>query len=295
MNARIRSCYLTAPADSNLGILTEALRRRDIRIVVPHDLPVETDLAPEIASLLAHVDLVIGVMTRERRSDWVLFELGQAWAMGKRVLLFASPNITFLPSTLQRFLAVRANLSNREAIEFALDQLLAAPERTVASEPASLPNELWGLRPTRDLQGSFQPGTRMRAFELERLVADALRDGGVDVLSTAPGGGQGVVAIWSDALQPVVGNPLLVEIKSSLRDPGVAADAARQLSKQVTASGSYWGLLLYGERKLSAARTSLPPNVLLLSLETLFQRMRNELFDDIVRDLRNRRVHGEPI
>ena len=67
MNARIGSCYLTAPAGSNLGILSDALRQRDIRIVVPQDLRVETDFAPEITSLLADVDLVIGVMTRERR------------------------------------------------------------------------------------------------------------------------------------------------------------------------------------------------------------------------------------
>jgi hypothetical protein len=296
MNSRIRSCYLTAPAGSNLGVLTKALRQRDIQIVVPQGLPVETDLAPEIAGLLAEVDLVIGVVTRERRSDWVLFELGQAWSMGKRILLFTPPNITYLPSTLQRFLTVRANLSNREAIEFALDQLLAAPERTVASEPALPPKRILGPAADRYLQGSFQVGTRMHPFELERLVADALRDGGVDVLSTKPGANQGAdLAIWSDALQPDVGNPLLVEIKSRLRDSRVAADAARQLSKQVAASGSAWGLLLYGESTPSAARTSLPPNVLLLSLETLFKRMRYESFDGIVRDLRNRRVHGEPI
>jgi hypothetical protein len=28
---------------------------------------------------LGEVDLVIGVLTRERRSEWVLFELSQAW------------------------------------------------------------------------------------------------------------------------------------------------------------------------------------------------------------------------
>jgi hypothetical protein len=74
VNARIQSCYLAAPAGSNLAILTDALRHRDIKIVVPQDPLVETDLLPEITNLLAGVDLVIGVMTRERRSDWVLFE-----------------------------------------------------------------------------------------------------------------------------------------------------------------------------------------------------------------------------
>jgi Restriction endonuclease len=186
-------------------------------------------------------------------------------------------------------------LSNREAIEFALDQLLAAPEQTAAPDLVPAKRVL-GAAADRYLQGSFQLGANVSASELELLVAGALREGGVTVLSTAYGADRGVdLAIWSDALQPYVGNPLLVEIKSSLRDPRIANEAARQLSKQVAASGSYWGLLLYGESKPWAIRASLPSNVLLLSLETLFRRMRDEPFDDIIRDLRNRRVHGEPV
>ncbi|WP_292562624.1 restriction endonuclease [Mesorhizobium sp.] len=248
-----------------------------------------------MTSILADTDLVIGVMTRERRSDWVLFDLGQAWGMGKRILLFAPPNASFLPSYLQRFLTVRANLSNREAIAFALDQLLAAPASSFAQERVPTAARILGPAADRYLQGSYQLGTSS-PLELERLVENALREGGVDVVSTAPGREQGVdLAIWSDALQASVGNPLLVEIRSRLREPSLASEAVRQLSQQVAASGSYWGLLLYGDGEQTTLRGSLPPNVLLLSLKTLFERMRHEPFDDIIRDLRNRRVHGGSI
>jgi hypothetical protein len=237
------------------------------------------------------VDLVIGVLTRERRSQWVLFELGQAWAKGKRVLLFAPPNSAHLPSTLRRFLTVRANLSNREAIEFALDQVLAAPEATPTSIARHKETRPLGTTAESYLQGSFELMTTLRPAQLEDLVATALRETGVDVVAKAQDRAYGAdLALWSDAWQQSVGNPLLVEIKTRLPSQGAAADAAQNLAKHVAASGSRWGLLLFGEGP--AQLKSLPPTVLALPIETLFRRLQNETFDDIVRDLRNRRVHG---
>src|SRR5262245_34470394 len=85
-----------------------------------------------------------------------------------------------------------------------------------------------------------------KPIELEALVADALREAGVDVLTTSPRDQEADLAIWSDALQPFVGNPLLVEIKARLQGQRAVADAAQQLAKYVTAAGGLWGLLLYG-------------------------------------------------
>lgn len=291
VTSQIRTCFITAPAGSNLELLVDALRRREIEAVVPNQLSADAEVQTETADLLRNVDLVIGVITRERRSDWVLFELGQAWALGKRILLFAPPAYVHLPSTLPRFMTVRANLSNQEAIEFALDQLLAAPEPT--RKPAKpLKGKLpLGAAADSYLQGSLQMISSVRPIELEALVANALRDAGVDVLATSRDRNAGAdLAIWSDDLQPFVGNPLLVEIKAQLQGTKATSEAAQQLAKHVAASGGIWGLLLYGSGPEEPR--SLPPNILALSIGSLFERLREESFDDIVRDLRNRRVHG---
>jgi TIR domain len=154
VNSRIRSCFITAPAGTNLDVLTDALRRRDIRVVGPKAIPLGTAWETEISDLLTSADLTIGVLTRSRQSDWVLFELGQAWGRGKMVLLFAPPDSAHVPLTLRRFLTVRANLSNQEAIEFALDQILAAPEPTpLPNRPAKEKAPL-GASADRYLQGS---------------------------------------------------------------------------------------------------------------------------------------------
>lgn len=293
MASRIQTCFITAPAGANLDVLTEALRRRDIRVVVPQDLQPGAELGGEILSLMSGVDLVIGVLTRERRSEWVLFELGLAWGQGKRVVLFAPPNNANIPSGLRRFLTVRANLSNREAVEFALDQLLAAPEPAQTPIPTRKGTKPLGPTAEAYLQGSLAQAVNVSPAGLEALVADALREAGVDVVTTSERRDFGVdLAIWSDALQPSVGNPLLVEIKARLPSPKVAADAAQQLSKYVAGAGGLWGLLLY--RDGPEDLRGLPPNVLALSVEALFRRLSHESFDEIVRDLRNSRVHGGP-
>jgi hypothetical protein len=291
MASQIETCFITAPAGSNLEVLAGALRRRNIHIIAPQQLSAGAEIVSEISNVLRDVDLVIGVLTSERRSEWILFELGQAWALGKRILLFAPPNFAHLPSTLRRFLTVRANVSNREAVEFALDQLLAAPEPT--RRPGAPPKEKPPLGASADgyLQGSLPMIASATPSELEALVADALREAGVDVLATSPRRDQGAdLAIWSDALQPFVGNPLLVEIKAQLQGQRAVSNAAQQLGKYVAAAGGLWGLLLYGAGP--GEPQSLPPNILALQIETLFRRLRDESFDDIVRELRNRRVHG---
>lgn len=291
MNSRIRTCFITAPAGSNLDVLIDALQRRDIRVIAPGDITLGADLGTEVSNILAGVDLVIGVLTRERRSEWVLFELGQAWAKGKRILLFAPPNNAHVPSTLRRFLTVRANLSNREAIEFAIDQLIAAPEATASPSTAYKETRPLGAAAISYLQGSFELGAPVQSGKLEQFVADALRDAGVDVVVKSQDRDYGVdLALWSDAWQQSVGNPLLVEIKSRLLTTRAATDAAQQLARHVTASGSRWGLLLFAEGPKDLK--SLPPTVLAMPIDVLFTRLQHETFDDIVRDLRNRRVHG---
>lgn len=200
MNTRIRTCFITAPAGTNLEVLIDVLQRRNVHVKVPGDVPSGADLGTEISNILAGVDLVIGVLTRERRSEWVLFELGQAWAKGKRILLFAPPKNSHLPSTLRRFLTVRANPSNREAIEFAIDQLIAAPEVSVSPSTFNKEMRPLGAAAVKYLQASSELTTPIRSAELERFVVDALREAGVDVVATSQDRNMSVdLALWSDA------------------------------------------------------------------------------------------------
>jgi hypothetical protein len=226
----------------------------------------------------------------------VLFELGQASALGRRIVLITSPKAEPIPFALHQILVLRVDLDNEEAIGFALDQVLSAPEPQIGDRTAQR-RPLTGLGAKADdliatLNSSLAAGDWP---SIERLVADALRSSGADVVATSPAHDLGAdFAVWSDVLEPFVGNPLLVEVKARLRSKADVNRAVRQLTSYLGASGSRWALLLYGDgpEPESQAWAGTPPNVLVLSLRSLLGSLRTQAFPELVRDLRNRRVHG---
>src|SRR5207253_11385115 len=52
---------------------------------------------------------------------------------------------------------------------------------------------------------------------------------------------------WSDSLESLVGNPLLVETKSRLRTSAEGERAVRQLGAHLRTTSGQWALLLYGD------------------------------------------------
>lgn len=296
MSRQIKSCYIAAPAGTNLTYLRSSLAERGIQVIMPEDLATGSDWQTELQRTLERTDLVIGVLTRERRSQWVLFELGQAKALGRQIVLLAPPSSSPLPAPLHGFLVLRVNLRNRKAVSFALDQLLAAPpplRQPLITETA----EMRGLGPKADdLLNELREASRWpQGQALEEITIKALRDSGVDLVVKASEIDRGAdLAIWSDVLESYIGNPLLVEIKSRIRKPEDARRAMQQLAFAVQRSGTRWGLLLYAEGPPGGDRAwkTSPPTILVHSLPALIEAMRERSFAEIIRDLRNRRVHG---
>ena len=296
MNRRIRTCYIASPPGSDLHHLRASLIERGITVVFPDDSFPSAHVSADVPRTIAEVDLVIGVLTRERRSQWVLFELGQASAMGRQIVLIAPPKFGAIPSNLSGFLVLRINLQNRDAIDFALDQVLAAPSPTVVKPFTRRKSEGLGARVDnllRDYRSAMSSNDPQR---LERIVFEALQGPDVEVIAESRAHDRGVdLAVWSDSLQQYVGNPLLVEIKSRIDGFAEARRAAEQLSLASATAGTGWALLLYGEGPPEGelAAKALPATILIRSIPALLEDMRDRPFVDLVRNLRNRKVHGD--
>lgn len=294
--AATKRCFISAPAGAPLNVLRASLESRGLRVLVPHDLAVGYDWATQIQKQLSQADLVIGVLTSERQSPWVLFELGQASALGRRIVLITSPDADPIPFALHEFLVLRIDLDNKEAIGWALDQVLSAPERPERA-PALQRSRLTGLGSKADhlialLDRSLASGD---GHSIEKVVVDALRASGADVVVASRKRDAGAdFAVWSDVLEPFVGNPLLIEVKARIRGKADAHRVLQQLSSYLGASGSRWALLLYGDGPgpENQVWSEGPPNVLVLSLRSLLESLRTRAFPELVRDLRNQRVHG---
>jgi hypothetical protein len=305
MTRRLGTCYISAPAGTDLKNIRSALSKRGIGVLVPEDSASHTEVVSDVPPLMSQADLVIGVLTRERRSQWVLFELGQAVALGKQIVLFAPPGSDILPTDLRRFLTLRINLSNRAAIEFALDQVLAAPARASDDDRRRMEggsylrkkDEGKGLGPQADklLPELREAIAKQQERRFEELVACAIRSSGVDVVAEAPIDDRRFdLAIWSDALQPLISSPLPIELKLRLENPSEVRAALQQCLRSAQAAGSTWSLLIYGEGLSSRDKiwSTTAPTVLAISIDELVREMRVTPFVEIVRRLRNLRVHG---
>ncbi|MBR8094704.1 hypothetical protein KDX09_35670 [Burkholderia cenocepacia] len=248
-----------------------------------------------VGSYLQSVDLVIGILSRERRSDWTLFELGVAWSNSRQILLVVPPGASLVPPwNMPGLLVVRANPSGVEAIGFALDQLMSAPPREISSQTPSKSASL-GASANELLQAASAAVRNSDGKALEDVIGKALEGADLDGIAREASSkdARPDFAVWVDALASTVGNPLLIEVKLQLSDRPSMRMAAARLSEAVLATGTRFGLLVYGEGPPSdQVDRTLPFNVLALSATKLLESLRTNSFAAVISQLRNRRVHG---
>jgi hypothetical protein len=243
------------------------------------------------------VDFIIAVVMGQasNNNSNVYFELGLALGLDKRVLLLVEPSVSNLPFDLQDILSLRVPLTNIEAISFALDQLLSAPPKRHKPSSSTHKYTPMGARVDALLRelDHLEEATSNKGFEsrLITLIEDALQQSGIETIvpSYIENRRQFDFALWVDELEPYVGNPFLIEVKLSLR----SRSDIRVLASRFAETSARWALLLYPEPPSEKLLSDLlPPNILHLSIREFFKRMRSNSFPVVIRDLRNRRVHG---
>lgn len=275
----LRTCIISAPAGLNLSGLCRLLEGKGIEVLAPEKLSVQKSFQPSYWNVEA-ADLVIGVLTRDRASQWVLFELGQAIARKKQILLIVYPSAASIPSDLRGVVIVRTTLSRLSAVEFALDQMLAAPPQKEQQQET-----LSRLARPKDYQLFYQLKQNVlergweTARQLEELIASILKSAGAEVVVQSKNSDRGVdLAVWSDQWETSVGNPLLVEVKSHVNNRRQAENAASQLQKYIGESGTRTGLIVVGQgvewfERLPKSKLK---QVLVLSAINLIQQVEHE-------------------
>lgn len=293
-------CYISAPIGANVEHIRSSLIERNVKVLTPSVLSKAKDLPQSARELIANADLIIGVLRRGRQSQAVLFELGMAAAMERKIVVFDSPRGGYVPSNLQSHLVLRVGLRNREAIDFALDQILLAPvsKRNTSRNTSidsiftrkALPSQILGL--SSEVEKALEVGDGRR---FEEIISAGIRNSGVEVaVEPMLKNREMDLAVWADEFQHFVGNPLLIETRFRLRDEEQVRSALKQCAAATERSGGRWSLLIYGSgpRVFRTIWLSLAPNVLVISASDLFERMRDQSFIEVVISLRNLRVHG---
>jgi hypothetical protein len=295
-----RTCYLAAPINTDLKAIEQLLVERQIQPIVSADLSSTAATFLEGAvNAISTADLFVAILDSGQGDDNIYLELGIAVAEGRRILIVAPPERPLIID-IAELPAVRADITNHEAIGLMIDQVLMTPPRKFRSQlPLRVTQE---GRPIGDFADELQEkftalGKRGREDEITRLVTLALEKSGYSTLATNPLVGSGKRAdlvVWSDEFGPWIGNPLIIEVKSALKKSGNWSDVVEQVFGYLHVSRTRSALILYDKAvgPTDEVPPVSPPNIFFLDIRQLFNSMRTKSFARVMIDLRNRRVHG---
>lgn len=291
-----RTAFIAASAGTPLTVLKDVLLKRGLTPVTTADFVIGADWLHQLTTTIRSADLVIGVLAPDRSGSGVMFELGQAFALHRRVVLVAPPGSGPLPFDVRSLPVVTASAEQRDALEFTIDLILAAPQTSargptpVTDARAAFGSDIGSLRKAAAHALATRDGLRF-----EMAVADTLRASGVEVVAASSQHDMGAdLAVWADSLEPFVGNPLLIEVKTRLRDRAEIERVSQQLLGHLARTPGRWGAIIYGEGPPPGdiAWRSCPMNLLPLAFDDLLSAINGGSFPEFIRKLRNQRVHG---
>ncbi len=300
--------YISAPYSVDTSVLRRALEDRRI---TPYELdeldPDGRSMTELLEDSLKQTDLVVAILAGGDSNNHILFELGFATAMKKRILAIVPPEgmepINKIPFLLTGTQFLHARHDHEATVNRWLDYILKAPQghASMTREPIRrtkplgiLADEL--LDRVRGVMVGPEGTSRELAFE--EIIRTAIEASGIDNLYYSPKvvseSARADMAIWSDDFEPWLSNPVAVEVKGPLQRQAELAEAALQLTDVLGRTRDGWGLLIYqGEVLEPEAPWHSAPRVLFAPIEKFLELLRDRSLGDVLRRMRYSRVHGK--
>ncbi len=123
-------CYISSPAGIDSSIIQSILVSRGfITSVETNGVKSAAYWEQKVTDSIRVSEFVVAVLSAGADNSNVYYEVGLAHGIGKRVLILASPEMKESTAGLKGSLYLRIDVTNKKAIEFALDQVLRAPEQ----------------------------------------------------------------------------------------------------------------------------------------------------------------------
>lgn len=289
--------FISHSAQRPIESLRELLQSEGLKIKDSFDVSAPEESETAIEAGIRAADVVIAVIGPEARN--VFYELGFATALRKPTLLLLEPG-TSAPAFASRGRYLVSDLTDSEVLRLGVKRFLEEAESGPSSHRArKYPRSV--EQPNRAaISEVLEQLDRIRRsadpHQVERLAAQLLHAAAVTALEEYKGEkDRGVdFAVWSDALQSSLGNPILIEIKAGTLSDQLLGTAYSRLAAQVSQSGARAGLLLYLDREGRRFRRpeAWTPVVLAFDLVDFAKELRAKPFAKVLVERRNKLVHG---
>jgi DNA-binding winged helix-turn-helix (wHTH) protein len=288
--------YVSHSAAHSIGSIKRLLYAEGFDVRDSFDLSAPDDFVTTIQSNIRAADAVIAVVDSEARS--VFFELGLAKALRKPILLLVTPGES-LPVFAAREPHLVSDLSDSEFLRLGLQKFLRTSVLKSVRSSDAVPPSIDSVDP-ENINAILKEVKRLRSspteIEIQQLIVKLLSGMASNVVKQYHGPTErGVdLAVWNDALQSSLGNPLLVEIKAGALNLEQLTKARNQLAEKVLRSDSRLGLLLYFDRsgRRFPKEITSSPLVLAFDVEDFAKELLRTPFTRLLIEQRNRIVHS---
>lgn len=290
--------FVSAPAGTDLSELLKTLDENNIHILDPNGFaPGAVKMTDKIIDGLNHADLMVAVLGTANSSGNVLFELGCASALGKKSLVIV-PEDYEIPSDIRSLVHIRTTPNNREAINFALEQILNAPEPADNQKMDLIEkSKPLGTVANNLLKQFYALPNNSMEREIIALVTEILRASGLSFKSDQRYPSAKYIrpdlVVWIDELEPYFGNPILIEVKKQIISSKDARATIQQVLNYLSVSHLKLVIVLASEISPSALKIiASEPDLYFFELPEILDRLQHESFSQIIGKERNARVHG---
>jgi hypothetical protein len=290
----MKTCFISAPVNLDLTVLRSVLRHKGIEAILPFEMEITgSDFRAQIEKAIQRADLFIGVLSGRASNANVYFELGLAWAIGKRVLLIQGRELE-LPSSLSDFPIVKCKIEDSAQVSFFLDQFLnqqRAPKRHKFELSKTKPLSKRAAELISHLEAL---GPRASEQEFIKVLGSVFHESGIKVMVQSGPDERGYdLALWFDELENLIGNPVLVNFKKRL-----TLSAARFVkddflrAHDISLGKALLVVFLSGPEKQLARENSGAPLVLFISAARLLDELKSKSIATFIRTERNKLAHG---
>jgi hypothetical protein len=289
------AAYISAPIGVDTRAIRHAFESRGVRTFSPDQLDLPgMRLGDILREAVQRADLVVAVVDPTTASNFVCYELGYAEGMNKPAFVLltreASPSL-WMSGGVPYF---RFDPANPSALDFAVSQILEIAHhgpKTVSSPPKR--TRPLGERADTLLAQLRERGDDISPEDLESIIRSAIQESGVTTISAGDTRDRGIdFTVWSNDLSPWVGNPIAIEVQRVLSSRTEVMAILAEMRKAMERGDIPWGMLIYVRSATNLENLILAPNIILMSAQEFLESLRTTSFGDLIRRIRNQRVHG---
>jgi len=233
-----------------------------------------------------HIAFEAGIAVASRKPIFSIFSGGQ-----ERTFLMDTPYVSALPTEIEKI---------RFVFELFLENTFPKKEMLPAGNHAIKLPQMYGggemvpMKSYFDVKAEYDLISNNSYEGYDRFFVSVFEAYGVNFAKNPNSGGSDSGAdfsIWSDALSPMMGNPILIEIKKRI-DRRILENLQDQIRKWKTLIGS--SIIVFYDRLENVRERDIATfgDILFISIPELVEELESKGFASSIKNIRNRLVHG---